>query len=262
MSGLVRYEVAGAVATITLDRPEALNAWTPELARELLVRVREAAADEGVRAVLVTGAGRAFSAGADVKNPRELTGDGHPDLSTRLRTIYNPIVVTVREMPKPVVAAINGPAVGLGAALALACDQLVMADDAYLLLAFVKLGVIPDGGVLGHLAARIGTGRTARLAMLGERLPADRALAWGAVDEVVPAAELRAAARSLVARLAAGPTVALGNIKRALRHAGEAGLTDQLEFEAQVQQEHGPTHDYAEAVRAFKEKRPPEFEGR
>lgn len=254
---------AGAVATVTLNRPDALNAWTPELGRELLRVLRDVADDPAVRAVVLTGAGRAFSAGADVKNPRELTPEGHPDLSTRLREIYNPIVLCLRGMPKPAVAAVNGVAAGLGCSLALACDLVVAAESASFLQAFVRLGVIPDAGAAHHLAMRVGPARAAELTMLGERLPAEQALAWGVVNRVVPDGEALTAATELATRLADGPTVALGNIKRVLDGPGGLeALAAQLEHEAALQQAHAMTADYAEGVAAFKEKRPARFQGR
>lgn len=262
-TNLVLDDREDGVATVTLNRPDALNAWTPQLGRELLAILRDVGADPQVRAVLVTGAGRAFSAGADVKNPREHLPDGAPDLSSRLREIYNPIVLALREMPKPAIAAVNGVAAGLGCSLALACDLVVAAESAYFLQAFVKLGVVPDAGSAYHLAARVGPARAAELTMLGERLPAAQALAWGVVTRVVPDDELAGAARALATRLAAGPTVALGNIKRVLDGPGGLdALRAQLEHEATLQQAHATTVDYAEGVAAFKEKRPTRFIGR
>lgn len=259
----VLLERADGVATITLNRPEALNAWTPEMGRELLAVLREVGGDAAVRAVLVTGAGRAFSAGADVKNPRELLPDGTPDLSTRLREIYNPIVLEVRRMPKPVVAGVNGVSAGLGCSLAFACDLLVAGASASFLLAFVRLGIAPDAGAAYHLAARVGPVRAARLAMLGEALPAATALEWGLVNEVCPDDELAARAGALARRLAEGPTVALASIKQVLDGPdGLAELERRLEFEAALQQRHAATADYAEGVAAFKEKRPARFTGR
>lgn len=250
------------VAVITLNRPEALNAWTPELGRALLAAVREAGADPAVRAVLLTGAGRAFSAGADVKNPRELLADGTPDLTTRLREIYNPIVLELRRMPKPVVGAVNGVAAGLGCSLAFACDLIIAAESASFLLAFVKLGVAPDAGSAYHLAQRVGPARAAQLAMLGERLPAGVALEWGLVNEVCPDGEARAHGLALATRLAQGPTVALASIKRVLEGPDPGALERQLELEATLQQAHAATADYAEGVLAFKEKRAARFQGR
>ncbi len=249
-------------AHLALNRPEALNAWTPEMGRRLLAAVTAAAEDPSVRAVLITGRGRAFCAGADVKNPRETTPAGEPDLSTRLREIYNPIVLAVRRAPKPVVCAVQGAVAGLGVSLALSCDLVLAADDAFLLLAFVRLGVMPDGGAAAFLAERAGIARAAQLAMLGERLPAAQALAWGVVNEVHPVAELETAAHALAARLANGPTVALANIKHSLRESVQRGLAEQLAAEAERQQQHGGTADYAEGVAAFAERRPPVFRGR
>jgi 2-(1,2-epoxy-1,2-dihydrophenyl)acetyl-CoA isomerase len=260
---LALVEQSGGVARVTLNRPDALNAWTPELGRELLASLRAVAGDPSARVVVLTGAGRAFSAGADVKNPRELTPGGDPDLSTRLREIYNPIVLELRTMRKPAIAAVNGVAAGIGCSLALACDLIVAAESAYFLQAFVRLGVVPDAGGAHHLAARVGPARAAELAMLGERLPAARALEWGVVNRVVADDELGGVVDELATRLAEGPTVALGNIKRVLDGPGGVdALRAQLEFEAALQQEHAATADYAEGVAAFKAKRPARFTGR
>ncbi|MGQ0837548.1 enoyl-CoA hydratase/isomerase family protein [Actinokineospora sp.] len=258
----IRYTVTGAVGHIELHRPDALNAWTPGMGRELLDATRRASSDDTVRAVLVTGAGRAFCAGADVKNARELTPDGHPDLSTRLREIYNPIVAAIRAAPKPFVAGVHGACAGLGVSLALACDLVVAAEDAYLQLAFVRLGVMPDGGTTAFLAERVGLARAAELCMLGERLPAAKALDWGLVTAVHPVDEFAAAARALADRLAAGPTTALASIKQALVSAAQAALADQLDLEAGLQQRHGSTADYAEGRAAFAQKRHARFTGR
>jgi 2-(1,2-epoxy-1,2-dihydrophenyl)acetyl-CoA isomerase len=258
----IRYEVADAVGHIELHRPDTLNAWTPAMGRELLATVRRASRDDAVRAVLVTGSGRAFCAGADVRNARELTPEGHPDLSTRLREIYNPIITEIRAAPKPFVAGIHGACAGLGVSLALACDLVVAAEDAYLLLAFVRMGVMPDGGTTAFLAERVGLARAAELCMLGERLPAAKALDWGLVNAVHPVGDLRQAARALAERLAGAPTAAVASIKQALVAAAQTALTGQLELEAQLQQRHGPTADYAEGRAAFAEKRQAVFTGR
>ena len=262
MSDLVTSRLVDGYAHIELNRPESLNAWTADMGRQLLEHLTNASADSDVRAILLTGAGRAFSAGADVKDPREKMPDGSPDLSTRLHDVYNPIVLTVRAAPKPVVAAVHGAVAGLGVSLALSCDLLIASQDAYFLLAFVRIGVMPDAGASTFLAERVGLARAAQLAMLGEKLPAAKALEWGVVNAVHPDDELTAAGHALAARLAAGPTVALANIKRSLSAAAQRGLAEQVALEADLQQAHATTHDYAEGVAAFKEKRPTVFRGR
>jgi 2-(1,2-epoxy-1,2-dihydrophenyl)acetyl-CoA isomerase len=258
----ITFVMRDAVANIELNRPDTLNAWTPGMGQELLQALRLAAADPAVRAILITGAGRAFSAGADVKVPRDTTPDGAPDLHTRLRRIYNPIVLEIRAAPKPVVAAVNGAAAGLGCALALACDLVVAGESAYFLLPFVKLGLIPDAGGAFFMVARIGYARAMELAMLGEKLPAPHALDWGLINAVHPDDELRSRAEELARELANGPTVAYANLKRALDAAAHAALATQLTLEAELQQRHATTADYAEGVLAFKEKRAPRFVGR
>jgi 2-(1,2-epoxy-1,2-dihydrophenyl)acetyl-CoA isomerase len=257
----VLFEVRDAVGVVTLNRPESLNSWTPDMGRELLATIQRAADDASVRAILIRGAGRAFCAGADVKVPRDLTPEGDPDLSTRLREIYNPVVIAVRAAPKPVIAAVQGSAAGLGCALALACDMVIAAESMYYLLAFVHLGISPDGGSSFLVAERAGSLRAAELMMLGERLPARRALEWGLVNRVVADEDLAAESEALAARLAAGPTVALDTMKRLIGHAAQARFAAHAELEATLQQRHATTADYAEGVASFKEKRRPDFSG-
>lgn len=258
----VRYRVDGAVGRIELNRPASLNAWTPQMGRQLLAAVHSAADDETVRVVLITGAGRAFSAGADVTVERDRTSEGEPDLSSWLRTIYNPVVLAIRAAPKPFVAAVHGACAGLGVSLALSCDLVLAADDAYFLLAFVRIAVMPDAGTTAFLAERVGLTRANELCMLGDRLPAERAERWGLVNAVHPAADLPGAAEDLAQRLAVAPTVAIGSMKRALGAAAQAHLAEQVELEATLQQRHASTFDYAEGRAAFLEKRRPAFRGR
>jgi len=259
----LEIERRGAAAIIRLNRPEALNAWNATLGEELLHAVRAVAADDGVRAVCLTGAGRAFSSGADLRDmaARGLTGDGSLDVHTTLTTVYNPIITGLRAMPKPVVAAINGPAVGIGCSLALACDLLVAAQSAYLSLAFARIGLVPDGGAMAFVCARAGAGRAAQMAMLGGRVSAQEALGWGLVDEVLADEELRAAIGARLDALAAGPTAAFAGVKRQLNAWLYAGLGEQLELEARIQQEMAASGDFAEGLAAFAEKRDPEFRG-
>jgi 2-(1,2-epoxy-1,2-dihydrophenyl)acetyl-CoA isomerase len=259
----VNLSLAGGVATIELNRPEALNAWNKQLGLDLLSALREVAADEEARAVVITGAGRAFSSGADLKDSsEELTPDGRPDVRKRLDECYHPIMQAVRDLPKPVVAAVNGAAVGIGCSLALCCDLIVAAESAYFLLAFVNIGLVPDGGSSLFLPTRVGMARATELAMLGERLPATRALDWGLINRVVPDAQLARETTALATRLATGPTRSYAGAKRLLNNWLYARMPEQLELEAQTQQEMAGSEDFVEGTVAFLEKRPARFSGR
>jgi 2-(1,2-epoxy-1,2-dihydrophenyl)acetyl-CoA isomerase len=249
------------LATLTLDRPQALNAWNEQLARELCDAIGQVGADESVRAVLITGRGRAFSAGADVREGFPASADGHWDIHTRLVGVHHPIITGVREMPKPVVAAVNGPAAGIGCSLALACDLVIAAESAYFMLAFVKIGLAPDGGASAFVAARAGLGRGLEMALLGEPVPAARALDWGLANSVVPDEELQARAAELAARLGAGPTLAYAAAKREFNAWAYGQLHQQLALEADEQQALAATHDNAEGVGAFVERRDAAFIG-
>jgi 2-(1,2-epoxy-1,2-dihydrophenyl)acetyl-CoA isomerase len=255
---------AGA-ATIVLNRPEALNALNADLTRDLAAAVAEVATDDDVRAVCLTGAGRAFSSGADLKDltgRAERTPEGLPDLRASLVDGYHPIITTLRRMPKPVVAAVNGPAVGVGCSIALAADLLVAHEDAYLLLAFVNIGLVPDGGSSLFIPARAGMARAAEMAMLGERVGAQQALEWGLVNRVLGAAEFDDGVAALIDRLAAGPTASYAGAKRQLNHWLYQRMDEQLELEADIQQEMAGSQDFVEGVTAFVQKRPAEFRGR
>ena len=176
----------GAGATLELNRPDRMNAWGNQFSLDLLAAVREVTDDTGIRAVAVTGAGRAFSSGADLREAAEQAGGGTIDVYRVLTERYHPIITGIRRMPKPVVAAVNGPAVGIGLSLALACDLVVAAESAYFALAFVNIGLVPDGGSSLFVPSRVGFARAAELAMLGERLDARKALDWGLVNRVWP----------------------------------------------------------------------------
>jgi 2-(1,2-epoxy-1,2-dihydrophenyl)acetyl-CoA isomerase len=247
-------------ATVTLNRPDSLNSWNKELGEHLRDALNTCATDDSIRAVMITGAGRAFSSGADL---REHRGDqeGAPDLGERLGELYNPSILAVREMGKPVLASVNGAAAGIGCALALACDLIVASESSFFLLAFVNIGLVPDGGATATVAARVGAARAAEMAMLGERIPAPQALEWGLINRVVADDELEAASAELLTRLAGGPTRAYANIKRLLNRTSYPHLAEQLDAEANAQREQGHSSDFIEGVIAFSEKRPPRFSG-
>ncbi len=259
--GAVRLYRRGPAAKLELNRPDRLNAWNAELGIGLRDTVLELAADNSVRAVLVTGAGRAFSSGADLTDSGPETPDGHRDVRTLLTERYHPIITGIRSMPKPVVAAVNGAAAGIGLSLALCCDLVVAAQSAYFLLAFVNIGLVPDGGSSLLVPARIGFARAAELALLGERLPAGQALDWGLINRVWPDDELTPRAEELIWRMANGPTRSYAGTKRQLNAWLYGRMEEQLELEADVQQEMAGSADFAEGVAAFAQKRAPKFTG-
>src|SRR3954452_24245364 len=251
----------GAELRIELNRPDRMNAWDRQLGVDLLSAIEQASDDEGVRAVTITGAGRAFSAGADLKAGFEPSQQGHPDVETRLREIYHPIIAGIRRMPKPVLAAVNGPAAGIGCSLALACDLIVARESAYLLLAFVNIGLVPDGGSSLLVPARVGFARAAEMARLGERVPARRALEWGLVNRVVADDDFDAEVDGLAERLATGPTASYAGTKLELNAWMYSRMEEQLALEASIQQEAAASGDFAEGVQAFLDRRPPRFSG-
>jgi 2-(1,2-epoxy-1,2-dihydrophenyl)acetyl-CoA isomerase len=251
------------VATIELNRPQALNAWNRQFGRDLLAALRQADEDDTARAVLITGAGRAFSSGADLKDfGVEMTPEGHPDVYKVLTERYHPIMHAIRELPLPVVACVNGPAAGIGCSLALCCDLVIAAQSSYFLLAFVNIGLVPDGGSSLFVPTRVGMARAAEMAMLGERIPAAQALEWGLINRVVPDEQLAAEAGALASRLAAGPTGSYAGSKRLLNNWLYTRMDEQLELEARLQQELVGSDDFVEGATAFVEKRPARFSGR
>ena len=258
----VNWEETGGVGRITLDRPDSLNAWTAELGRELGQLVREEAAAPSVRAVLITGAGRGFSSGADLKAGFEPSPeDGRPDVARELHENYHPIIVGIRRLEKPVIAAVNGPAVGIGLSLALACDLVLMAESGFLSLGFVNIGLMPDGGSTLFVPAAVGKARAFEMAFLGGRVGAHQAHDWGLVNEVHPGGSLMAAAEALAVRLAAGPTRSYAGSKRALNRVLYPDLGGQLALEAEIQHALARTDDFVEGVGAFVEKREARFQG-
>jgi len=305
----VRWDLDGAVATITLNRPQARNALTAELKTALLGALRQAASSPEVRAVLITGAGQAFCAGQDLREHADLLGAARPDEATpaagappagapaartpagsasavapasaqpsaapdgprpsavpapldTVRQHYNPLVLAIRSMPKPVIAAVNGVAAGAGAGLAFACDLRVAAQGASFLMAFARVGLAADTGVSWTLPRLAGAGRAAELLMLAEPIRAPQALEFGLVNQVVADADLLTVAGALAARLAAGPTAAYAGIKEQLDYAAGHSLGEALDKEAEVQTALGRTEDHRAATLAFTRKQQPEFLGR
>ncbi len=261
----IKIHRRGGAATIELTRPETMNAWNKQFGLDLLAAVEEVRDDEAVRAICITGAGRGFSSGADLKDMSgrdELTEQGRPDVYKVLTERYHPIITGLRTMPKPVVAAVNGPAVGIGLSLALAADLVVARESAYFLLAFVNIGLAPDGGSSLFVPERVGFTRAIEMAMLGERVPAPQAAEWGLINKVFADAEFDAEVAALIDRLAAGPTAAYAGIKRQLNAWLYARMDGQLELEAQVQREMAHSDDFVEGVSAFLQKRPATFSGR
>jgi 2-(1,2-epoxy-1,2-dihydrophenyl)acetyl-CoA isomerase len=257
----VKLETTSGVARIVLNRPQALNAWTRQLGEDMLSALHKVADDQEVRAIVFTGEGRAFSSGADLKAGGELGADGKVDVLTRLRTVYHPLIRGVRTVPKPVIAAVNGPAVGIGCSLALATDLIIAAQSAYFLLAFVNVGLGLDGGASLTLPARVGHARAFEIAYLGERIAAPQALEWGLINRVVPDDELDDAVAALAERLASGPPGSYANIKRTINDRLFVGFEDLLELEAVLQQERAESADFVEGVLAFTQKRPASFTG-
>src|SRR5215216_882932 len=252
----------GGAGKLTLNRPDTLNAWTADFGTELKAVIEGEAADDSVRAVLVTGAGRGFSSGADVKAGFEPhPEDGKPDVRRELHEIYHPVIAGIRRLEKPVVAAVNGPAVGIGCSLAFACDLVLAAESAFFGLAFVNIGLMPDGGSTLFVPAAVGKARAFQMALLGERIPAERARDWGLVNYVYPDDRLMHEANELAAKLAAGPTRSYAASKQALNRMLYPDLDGQLDLEAELQHALARTSDFQEGVTAFVEKREAAFQG-
>ncbi|MFI9011318.1 enoyl-CoA hydratase-related protein [Actinosynnema sp. NPDC053489] len=251
---------ADGVRTFTLNRPESFNSFTVALKERFLGALVEAAADDAVRAVVVTGAGRAFCAGQDLKEHVALLEAGDPSPLRTVEDHYNPLVKAIVGMPKPVIAAVNGMAAGAGASLAYACDLRVAGEGAKFLMAFANVGLTADSGASWTLPRLIGHGRAMEMMLLAQPVGAEEALRIGMVGQVVPDGEVLSTALALARQLAAGPTTAYAKIKEALAFSGE--LAAALEVEARTQAEAGATADHREAVAAFVAKRKPTFTGR
>ena len=258
----ILLEKKDQITRITLNRPASLNSFNEKMGEEFYSALKLAERDEATRCLVITGAGRAFSAGEDVSGLKDRTGsDSHPSLGDHLRKKYHPMILRIRNMEKPVIARLNGIAAGSGASIALACDIRIASDDAGLKQAFIGVGLVPDSGSSYFLTRTLGPGRALELIMTGRTVGAKEAESLGLVNQVVPAAELDEAVNITAEKLANGPTKALGLSKRIVNQVSRLELPDALEYEAQNQDIAGRTHDHLEAVRAFLEKRKPTFSG-
>ena len=261
----ILFDEADGVATITLNRPAALNALTTELVEEMIDAVDHVRDDGTARCLLLTGAGRAFCSGADLAaggGPGG-RGEGRPiDAGARLESHFNPLLERLFALPVPFVTVVNGPAAGAGCSFALAGDIVVASESAYFLQAFVNIGLTPDVGSTWLLPRLAGRARALAMMMLGEKIPAATALDWGLIWQVVPDADLGATAAALAQRLAAGPTQTYALIRHGIRAAMDASLTEALAVERRHQRAAGRTADFAEGVSAFLQKRPAKFTGR
>ncbi|UCE60410.1 MAG: enoyl-CoA hydratase/isomerase family protein [Phycisphaerales bacterium] len=252
-----------SVRTITLNRPNVLNAFNEELATALVEALRDAGQDESVRCLMITGAGRAFCSGQDlVEYADRLDGDKPIELEERLRDKYNPIILAIRTMEKPVLASVNGVAAGAGCSLALACDLRIASASASFIEAFINIGVVPDCGSTFMLPRLVGVSRAMELSFTGRRVLAQEALQIGLVNQVVADDELPGEAMNLAQKLASLPTRAIGMTKQAINTSWTADLDAQIELEARLQTPATRTQDHREGVHAFVEKRPPKFRGR
>lgn len=252
----ILYEVSDGVGRITLNRPDKFNSFTEAMHRELQAALKEAERDGSVRCLVLAGAGKAFCAGQDLDEARS-----KGPLGDTVRRFYSPLIQRLRSIEKPVIAAVNGAAAGAGASLALACDLIVMSEKAYYMLAFVKVGLVPDSGASYWLPRLIGYHRAMELALTGDRMPAERALELGLCNRVVAPHDLDSVVSNLAMRLAKGPR-SMGLIKRQFHRGMSRGLDEVLEYEAFGQEIAGSTEDAAEGIAAFLEKREPNFRGK
>lgn len=256
----IRYERDGGVATITLADPATLNAIDVEMSDE--IKDAFARASEEARCVVLAGEGRGFSSGANLNAPRTSVDEqGRIDVGGRLESHFNPLVTQMRNLPIPWISAVNGVAAGIGCSFALLADLIVAGESAYFLQAFRRIGLVPDGSATYHLPRMLTRARAMEMMLLGEKLPAAKALEWGLINRCVPDAELMPTAKALAAELAAGPTKTLGLIRQLGWASHDALWAEQLQAEREAQRHAGYTEDFREGVTAFLQKRKAEFKG-
>lgn len=257
----IRFAIAGGIAELTLNRPEKLNSFTAAMHDEVRHALAAVKADAGVRVLVLTGSGRAFCAGQDLADADVAPGASHVDLGDTVEKYYAPLVLALRALPLPVICAVNGVAAGAGANLAFACDIVLAASSASFIQSFCKLGLVPDTGGTYFLPRLAGSARAMGLAMLGEKLSAEKAEAWGLIWKCVPDAQLREQAAAMARHFAAAPTKGLAFIKQALQASAANTLQQQLTLEAGMMSELGRSADYQEGVAAFAARRAPLFVG-
>jgi 2-(1,2-epoxy-1,2-dihydrophenyl)acetyl-CoA isomerase len=253
------YETAGSVCTITLNRPDVFNAINDKLSYELQEALKKATADTNIRVLVLTGAGKGFCSGQDLKAIAGVQIDSFADT---VRARYNPIILGMRNMPKPIICRLNGIAAGAGCSLALACDLIIASEEASLAEIFISIGLVMDSGSSYFLPRLVGSAKAFELATMGTKVSASEALAIGMVNKVVPAAQLDAMVAQVVSYYAAAPTKAVGLMKKMLNLSYQSSLEEMLEYEALYQEIAGRTQDNKEGVQAFLEKRKPEFKGK
>jgi 2-(1,2-epoxy-1,2-dihydrophenyl)acetyl-CoA isomerase len=258
----ITLAIADQVATLTLNRPDRLNAFTNKMHEELRAAIEQIRAPGAARCLVITGAGRGFCAGADLSDRQPAIDGGAPDLGQSLEKNYNPLILSLRALEMPLVAAVNGPCAGAGMSLAMACDIVIAARSASFLQAFCNIGLVPDAGSTYFLPRLAGRARAAGMALLGEKISAETALEWGLVWKVVDDAALMAEAGTIAKKLAGGPTKGLSLIRQALDKSWSNDLATQLDVERDAQRLAGRTQDFAEGVAAFLQKRPARFQGR
>ena len=256
----ILYDVADHIATITLNRPQTLNAFTDQMIAETTAAFKQAARDTAVRCIVLTGNGRGFSSGQDLADVQARAGDF--SIGEHLRHGYHKLIMQMVTLEKPIIGAINGVAAGAGCGVALATDIRIASDKASFILAFSKIGLIPDSGINWLLPRMIGYGRAYQLAITAEKLPAAQALEWGVVNDVVPHDQLPETVTAWAHKLASGPTLAFGLTKRAMLKAWDTTLPESLEYEAYLQEVAGRSADNQEGVLAFLEKRTANFTGK